>query len=83
MEGLPQAARHRLVPLLLWPAAMDRQHRPHLRLHQRTPSLLRLPALRNLWHIRQVPEAYFDRSVAAGLPRALLLAYRLVLHLPH
>lgn len=32
MECFPEAARTRPLSLPLWPVALDRQHRPHLRL---------------------------------------------------
>uniref|UniRef100_A0A8C3BU36 Inactive rhomboid protein n=1 Tax=Cairina moschata TaxID=8855 RepID=A0A8C3BU36_CAIMO len=82
LESLPQPLRHRPLPLRLRAPALDRQHRPPLRLPQRPPPLLRLPALHHLRHGGQVPQAGHDHRVPAGLRGALRLAGGLALRLP-
>ncbi|XP_053516885.1 inactive rhomboid protein 2 isoform X1 [Artibeus jamaicensis] len=83
LEGLPAPGGHRALPVRVWPAALDRQRRPHLRLPQRPAAGLRLPALHHLRHQRQVPEARPHPGVAAGLRRPLRLTGHLALRLPH
>uniref|UniRef100_A0A8B9CM88 Inactive rhomboid protein n=1 Tax=Anser brachyrhynchus TaxID=132585 RepID=A0A8B9CM88_9AVES len=82
VESLPQPLRHRPLPLHLRAPALDRQHRPPLRLPQRPPPLLRLPPLHHLRHGGQVPQAGHDHRVPAGLRGALRLAGGLALRLP-
>lgn len=83
MECLPQAARPCSLPLPLWPSAVDRQHRPHLRLPERLAAVLLLPALRHLRYLRQVPQASPHHPVTTRVCGAVLFTHRLVLHLPH
>uniref|UniRef100_A0A8C0PK27 Inactive rhomboid protein n=1 Tax=Canis lupus familiaris TaxID=9615 RepID=A0A8C0PK27_CANLF len=83
LEGLLEPVGHRALPLHLWPPALDRQHRPHLRLPQRPAAGLRLPALHHLRHQRQVPQAGPHPGVTAGLRWPLRLSRHLALCLPH
>ncbi|VFV32078.1 inactive rhomboid protein 2 [Lynx pardinus] len=82
LEGLPQPVGHRTLPVRLRPPALDRQHRPHLRLPQRPAAGLRLPALHHLRHQRQVPQEGPHPGLAAGLRRPLRLSGHLALRLP-
>ncbi|XP_069916363.1 inactive rhomboid protein 2 isoform X3 [Oryctolagus cuniculus] len=83
LEGLPEPGGRGALPVRVRPAALDRQHRAHLRLPQRPAAGFRLPALHHLRHERQVPQARPHPGVAAGLRRPVLLAGPLALHLPH
>lgn len=83
MECLPQAARACSLPLPLWSATMDRQHRPHLRLPEWLATVFCLPALRHLRHLRQVPQTCPHHPVSDCVHGAVLFTHRLVLHLPH
>uniref|UniRef100_A0A8B9FF21 Inactive rhomboid protein n=1 Tax=Amazona collaria TaxID=241587 RepID=A0A8B9FF21_9PSIT len=82
LESLPQPLRHRPLPFCLRSLALDRQHRPPLRLPQRPPALLRLPALHHLRHGGQVPQASHDHRLLAGVRGALCLAGGVALCVP-
>ncbi|XP_022372757.1 inactive rhomboid protein 1 isoform X2 [Enhydra lutris kenyoni] len=55
LASLLQAVGGGPLPVYLRAAALDRQLRAHLRLHQRPLPVLRLPALHQLWQVRPVP----------------------------
>uniref|UniRef100_A0A3Q2SRA0 Inactive rhomboid protein n=1 Tax=Fundulus heteroclitus TaxID=8078 RepID=A0A3Q2SRA0_FUNHE len=83
VEGLHQAAVRGALPLRLRPAALDRQLRPHLRLHLRLLPVLRLPALHQLRPHGPVPQTLPDHRLPAGVCRPLLGPRGALLRLPN
>jgi len=83
LEGLHQAALCGALPLCLWPVAVDRQFRPHLRLHLRLLSVLRHLALHQFRPHGLVPQTLSDHRLPAGVRRALLGPRGALLRLPN
>ena len=83
LESLHQAAVCRALPLCLWAAALDRQFRPHLRLHLRLLPVLRLLTLHQLRPHGPVPQTLSDHRLPAGVCRALFRPRGALLRLPN